>query len=68
MGHGGGHFWISPETSQAMDRGHFDATAALAGQSFTIHQPEDCTPGCPWRYWRPFRPVPDDGVLDTEPQ
>jgi hypothetical protein len=28
------------------DRGHYDATAALAGQPFTIHQPEDCTPEC----------------------
>jgi hypothetical protein len=46
-GHGGGHFWISPRTSQALDRGHYDATAALAGQPFTIHQPGDCTPGCP---------------------
>ena len=48
-GHGGGHFWMSPETSTALDHGHYDATAALAGKPFTIHQPEDCTPGC-WQY------------------
>jgi hypothetical protein len=47
MGHGGGHWWMSPETSRALDRGHYDARAALAGESFTIHQPEQCFPGCP---------------------
>lgn len=45
-GHGGGHFWTSPEIAQALERGHYDAKAALAGQPFTIHQPEDCTPAC----------------------
>jgi len=45
-GHGGGHFWMSAETEQALERGHYDATAVLAGQPFTIHQPEDCTPAC----------------------
>lgn len=46
-GHGGGHFWMSAETEHALERGHYDATATLAGQPFTIHQPEDCTPVCP---------------------
>lgn len=49
-GHGGGHFWISPEIEQALERGHYDARAALAGQPFRIHQPEDCTPSCP--HWQ----------------
>jgi hypothetical protein len=47
MGHGGGHCWMSPKTQQAMELGHYDARAALAGEWFTIHQPEDCTPECP---------------------
>ena len=46
-GHGGGHWWVSPETAEAMHTGHYDARAALAGEPFTIHQPEDCTPLCP---------------------
>jgi hypothetical protein len=46
-GHGGGHFWVSPETAQALDTGHYDALAALAGKPFTVHQPADCTPECP---------------------
>lgn len=55
MGHGGGHYWIHPDTQQAMERGHYDATAVLAGQPFTIHQPEDC-PGPPeCRHWQASR-------------
>lgn len=65
MGHGGGHFWISPEISQAMDRGHFDATAALAGESFAIHQPGDCTPECLYYGKPPGWPLPPSAVHDT---
>ena len=57
-GHGGGHWWESPETSRALERGHYDATAAISGQPFTIHQPEEC-PGPPECNWRLYRLVPD---------
>ncbi|MEU4703307.1 hypothetical protein [Nonomuraea dietziae] len=49
-GHGGGHFWVSPEVEAIFDGGHFDASAALAGLPFEGHLPQDCRPGCPkWR-------------------
>lgn len=51
-GHGGGHFWISPEGSDALANQHYDAGALLAGQPVQFHKPEDCHPGC-WRWgWR----------------
>jgi hypothetical protein len=56
-GHGGGHWWQSPETSKALERGHYDAAAAISGLPFAIHQPEDC-PGPPECYWRLYRLVP----------
>lgn len=51
-GHGGGHFWISPDDGAILDGGHYDATAMLAMQPFDGHLPEDC-PGvtCPHRAW-----------------
>jgi hypothetical protein len=45
-GHPGGHVWMSPDTQDLLDRGHYDPTAALAGQPFAAHLPEDCPPGC----------------------
>jgi hypothetical protein len=45
-GHGGGHSWQSDASAAAMRTGHFDARALLAGERFTVHQPEDC-PGAP---------------------
>lgn len=51
-GHGGGHFWASPELQAIFAGGHFDATAALSGRPFDGHRPEDC-PGdtCPHRIY-----------------
>ncbi len=46
-GHGGGHFWASPQFQAIFDGGHYDATAALSGQPFDGHLLEDCAPGCP---------------------
>lgn len=50
-GHGGGHFWASARLKAIFNGGHYDATAALSGQPFEGHLPEDC-PGdiCPYRY------------------
>lgn len=47
-GHGGGHFWVGPELDAILTGGHYDATAAMSGQPFAGHLPEDCFPGCPY--------------------
>ncbi|GAA4208992.1 hypothetical protein GCM10022252_74860 [Streptosporangium oxazolinicum] len=47
-GHGGGHFWVGPELDAIFAGGHYDARAALAGQPFEGHLPENCFPGCPY--------------------
>lgn len=44
-GHGGGHFWASLETVAILDGGHYDARAALSGQPFAGHRPENCPGG-----------------------
>lgn len=50
-GHGGGHWWESPETTAAVEAGaHFDAVRLMAGLPTALHMPTDCTPECPrWR-------------------
>jgi len=45
-GHPGGHWWASDAAQEALDNHHYDAAAALSGQPFTTHKPEDCTPDC----------------------
>ncbi|MFG2774987.1 hypothetical protein [Streptomyces sp. NPDC048350] len=50
-GHGGGHFWQSPEAVELQACGaHYDAGVLLSGQPTPWHLPEDCTPDC-WQ-WR----------------
>ncbi len=39
-GHGGGHWWASPETAAIFDGGHYDARALLSGQPANYHAPE----------------------------
>lgn len=66
-GHGGGHWWISPELDEVMSTGHFDATHALAAFEIKQHQPEDCIPSCP-RYWeRGVSVTPDEDVIVADP-
>jgi len=49
-GHGGGHFWMSPEGAAVLDSGHYDVVALISGRPAEHHDPEDCHPGCPrWR-------------------
>ncbi len=45
-GHGGGHFWADAATVAMLDGGHYDAVAAISGQPFASHEPEDCSPSC----------------------
>lgn len=41
-GHGGGHWFASDEIADQMRTGHYDARAALAGEEFGIHRPQEC--------------------------
>lgn len=41
-GHGGGHFWMSPEVAEILEGGHYDSVAAMSGRPFAWHLPEDC--------------------------
>lgn len=61
-GHGGGHMWMSNRDERIVEGGHFDATAALAGQPFGGHLPEEC-PGwsCEFLEFLIGRKKEDDG-------
>lgn len=45
-GHAGGHMWMDDRTKRILDGGHYDATAALSGQPFEGHLPEECNGNC----------------------
>ncbi len=45
-GHAGGHMWMDAATMAVFDTGHYDAVAAISGQPFGPHAPEDCDPSC----------------------
>ncbi len=51
-GHPGGHTWMTEQVRRIMAGGHFDATAALNGEPFQGHLPEECPTHeggeCPW--------------------
>lgn len=49
--HTGGHMYATPETMERLRTQHYDATAALKGQPFSFHSPEECTyeGACAWR-------------------
>lgn len=53
-GHAGGHFWANTRAKAILDGGHYDATAALSGQPFDGHLPEECPgPSCPYLAFLP---------------
>lgn len=47
-GHPGGHFWAAARTVAILAGGHYDSTAAVGGQSFVGHLPDECEPPCPF--------------------
>lgn len=57
--HAGGHIFASDAVWAKLTGDHFDARAAIAGEPFTTHRPEDC-PGEPecltWSRLRPVTP------------